>query len=331
VVENLLYEGLTVLCAPAKFGKSWFVLNLCIAIATGKDYMAFRTQKADCLYYSLEDNKHRLKKRLETVLKGAKPPANISFIVEADKLGSGFLERAQEEIDRNPNIGLVVIDTLQKIRKAGGSNTDVYGHDYEEMSQLKKFAGKNKLAVVIVHHTRKMKDDDDIFNTVLGSGGIAGTADTTIILSRAKRFDEQSKLSVTGRDIEEREFMVRLDKQTFQWEMCGDAKEMEEKRRRDEYETDFVVRTVKALLKAQPYGWTGTATDLIKAAFDMFGETYGGTNTALGQSIKRWEQKLYYDGIDHKEKRTGKERKHNFYKRSYRPPQIGLFGDNDDD
>jgi hypothetical protein len=84
-------------------------------------------------------------------------------------------------------------------------------------------------------------------------------------------------------------------------------------------------------MQNQPYGWTGTAAELLRAVFDVTGST-ALTPSAIGQALPKLSHKLYYDGICHEEKRVKGARKHVFYKRDYRTPQYGFFtkdGEND--
>jgi RecA-family ATPase len=53
---------------------------------------------------------------------------------------------------------LVVIDVLAKVRKPTG-NKQLYEADYEALAGLTQMAGELGLAVVVVHHTRKMASD----------------------------------------------------------------------------------------------------------------------------------------------------------------------------
>jgi hypothetical protein len=332
VVENLIVEGLTLLCAPQKIGKSWFVLDLCFSVAAGKDFWAFGTGKCDALCYLLEDPPWRIKDRVKKLFENSVPPSNVHFITEADKLGEGFLEHLQEELERNPQIGLVVIDTLQRIRKVNSKNTDIYGHDYEELAVLKKFAERNKIALLAVHHTRKTKDESDPFTNVLGTGGITGAVDTTLVIMKKKRADKEATLSITGRDVEERDVIIEWGgKGVWRWRMNGDAEEMREKRVREEYENDPLVKTVKALMKSSPYGWQGTVTELLRAVFDITGNTAQTTQT-LAAKIAKWSSGLYYDGICHEEKKIRGSKKHVYYKKAYRPAQYSFInGDNGDE
>ena len=77
IVENLLPTGLAMLCAPSKYGKSWMVLQLCIAAAEGNSFLNFKTVQCGSLYYALEDGKARLQDRLKKVLKGKNAPKGI--------------------------------------------------------------------------------------------------------------------------------------------------------------------------------------------------------------------------------------------------------------
>lgn len=42
VVEGLLPSGLNILASPPKYGKSWMVLALCLAAATGKPFLGYQ-------------------------------------------------------------------------------------------------------------------------------------------------------------------------------------------------------------------------------------------------------------------------------------------------
>ena len=71
---------------------------------------------------------------------------------------------------------LVIVDTFQMVRKP--SRDSAYAADYADLTPLKRLADANGIAVVVVHHARKM-GDADVFNTVSGTTGITGCADST--------------------------------------------------------------------------------------------------------------------------------------------------------
>ena len=114
--------------------------------------------------------------------------------------------------------------------------------------------------------------------------------------------------------------------------MVGTAEEEERKRKKREYENNPIVKTVKDLIKQYPMGWKGTATDLIKAVYDVTGSPCIYSTAALGKEIMNIETQLYYDGIEHSMKRSGSSRVHYFGKRqAYKPTYQQAIFDSDDD
>ena len=62
----------------------------------------------------------------------------------------------------------------------------MYAGDYDDISALKGISDQYGIAVVVVHHVRKLRDANDPFNEVTGSTGITGAADTSFILKRSR-------------------------------------------------------------------------------------------------------------------------------------------------
>ena len=77
VVEGLLPMGMGVLVAKPKLGKSWMVLDLCLAVAQGEPFLGFPTRQHGTLYLALEDGKSRMQTRLRRLLEGRPAPANM--------------------------------------------------------------------------------------------------------------------------------------------------------------------------------------------------------------------------------------------------------------
>jgi hypothetical protein len=117
---------------------------------------------------------------------------------------------------------VVVVDTLEKFRPLRNGKTDAYSTDYAALTGLQKIAGKFGVAILIAHHLRKMEADDP-FDTVSGTLGLTGAADTILIL---KRHGEAMTLLARGRDIEEKESAVQFSRHTCRWTILGDASEV---------------------------------------------------------------------------------------------------------
>ena len=78
------------------------------------------------------------------------------------------------------------------------------------------------MATLIIHHTKKAKDEDDWLNEVSGTQGIAGAADTLLFLKRG-RCQNMGILRITGRDVEESELAMSLD--GMNWRLEGNAED----------------------------------------------------------------------------------------------------------
>lgn len=48
VVDGLLPHGLSLLCSLPKHGKSWMVLDLCLSVASGGQFLGHRINQHDC-------------------------------------------------------------------------------------------------------------------------------------------------------------------------------------------------------------------------------------------------------------------------------------------
>ncbi len=161
----------------------------------------------------------------------------------------------EQALKQYSNIRLVVIDTLQKIRKQ--SNDINYSADYGEISLLKAFADKNKIAIILVHHLRK-QDDSDVFNKISGTTGIMGSSDTTFILEKKSRDDSVATLFVTGRDVEYQTFTLRFEE--CRWNLLERSfqKELEMKNA-----PEIIYKVISFINKNGK--WQGSATELLNA------------------------------------------------------------------
>jgi len=161
------------------------MLDLCIKVSKGEPIWNLQTHQCDVLYFSLEDRYQRLQQRLQKLTDEI--DSRLHFTIEAKTLQSGFIVDLQECLKKYPNTRLVIIDTLQKIRRT--SNDMSYSTDYQDISILKNFADNNNLAIILVHHLRK-QEDNDVFNMISGTTGIMGSADTTFVLKKKQEMTQ---------------------------------------------------------------------------------------------------------------------------------------------
>lgn len=111
-----------------------------------------------------------------------------------------------------PDTVLIVIDTLQRIRKVS-ADANPYASDYRDIGIFKQLADKHRIAILLIHHLRKMNDDDPM-NMISGTTGISGATDSNFVLKKDKRSGNDATLYCVGRDIEYRELQLEFDKAT---------------------------------------------------------------------------------------------------------------------
>lgn len=306
IVDNLLSVGLNILASPPKYGKSWMVLALCLAVASGGRFLGYTTNRCGCLYLALEDSQRRLKTRMDKLLAGKAAPAGFHFATMADTIDNGLFDELADFLKVHPDTGLIVVDTLQRVRGAAHGREGAYAADYREVGALKAFADSHNVALLLVHHLRKMKDDGDPFNMISGTNGIMGAADTTMVLTKEKRGDSNATLSVVGRDIESNDTVLQFNKETCHWENLGDADWFAEQQARREYQESPIVRTVKKLLEQSPEGWSGTAQQLLEAGRFISHTSLAPSPRDLSGKLKSLGKSLLdYDGIVYERKSNG--------------------------
>lgn len=237
VVPGYIAEGLTLLAGKPKIGKSWMVLDIALAVASGGVCLGnVPCEQGDVLYLALEDNMRRLQSRLHKLweyenLAGDIPvPDRLFFSTEWKRAGEGGVEDIREWIDEHPAARLVVVDVLAMFKATSrGRDQTLYESDYGALKDLQSLAMETGVAIVVVHHTRKSgSESGDPFEKVSGTLGLSGAADTTIILDRDQN---GCTLYGRGRDIEEIETAVMFDKPTCRWSALGKAADV---RRTDE-------------------------------------------------------------------------------------------------
>jgi hypothetical protein len=227
-------DGVTLLCSKPKFGKSWLVCDLCIA-ATADRYTLGekRPVQGDVLYLALEDSKRRLQRRMTKLLPtfSGKWPDKLTITTEWRRLHEGGLEDIRDWHSRAKAKGgrptLVAIDVLAKVRRPTG-NKPVYEADYEALTGLCKLAHELGIAIVVVHHTRKMAADD-LMETVSGSYGLTGAVDTVIVMANK---GGGAVLDVRGRDVESDELAIQFSKDSCRWTILGAAADVHQSEQR---------------------------------------------------------------------------------------------------
>ena len=256
IIPGLLPAGLALFAGPSKAGKSWLTLWLCLQVAQGKPVWGREIEPRTVLYLSLEDTLNRLQGRLFRLVGSEDTPERLILQTECPGIGQGLEEQITSFLYSHSDTGLVVIDTLQKVRSCDQSGS-MYASDYKDVSTLKSLADKYGICILLIHHLRKQAASDP-FDQISGSNGLMGAADTTWVMQR-KRTSKNADIILTGRDLDRR--TLYLHEENCIWLL--DEEETAEEQR--------LKAVPEYLWKVAEYGeqagkWQGTATELLSAA-----------------------------------------------------------------
>ena len=270
-VPGVLPEGVTILAGKPKMGKSWLGLGLSVSVSAGGRALGkIPTERGVALYLGLEDNKRRLQRRLKKILNGRSAPDGLEVYWEWPQLDHGGVEALDSWLQAHPETRLVVLDTLKKIRPRDGQSRSVYDLDYEALEPLVGLAAAHGVAILVVHHLRKLEAGDPL-DMISGSTGLTGGVDGALVLKR-DRGKQDATLMVDGRDIEEpSELALRWDADIASWSLMGDA---------EEYRMSEERRDIVNLLRrvGEPLG--------PKEIAQMLGRNYGAVRVMLSEMVK---------------------------------------------
>ncbi|MCM6847244.1 AAA family ATPase [Lactococcus lactis] len=158
LIDGVLRRGHKMLIAgPSKAGKSFALMEMCIAIAEGIPWFGFNCERGKVLYINMELDRPSAYKRFKDIYQGMNvPPNHLKNIsiwnmrghsIPMDKLTPKLIRRAQKE-----KFDAVIIDPIYKVLP--GSENDA-----EQMAKFTnnfdKVAAELGTSVIYCHHHSK--------------------------------------------------------------------------------------------------------------------------------------------------------------------------------
>ena len=255
IIDGLLYAGAYILAGAPKIGKSFLVAQIAYHVSTGEALWGYEVHPGTVLYLALEDDFQRIQSCM-FMMYGVNDTDRLHFATAAGKIGNGLDEQLENFIKEHPDTKLVIIDTMQKIREAGGEAYS-YASDYEIVTKLKAFSDKYGICFLVVHHTRKMESSDS-FDMISGTNGLLGAADGAFVMQKEKRTDNKAVLEVAGRDQQDQKLWLNFNRERCVWELTKTETELWKE------PEDPVLEKIKELVTETMPEWVGTATELVE-------------------------------------------------------------------
>lgn len=185
VIHGVLRRGHKMLiCGPSKAGKSFLLMELCVALTEGKRWLCFPCRKSRVLYVNLEIDRNSAINRIAKIYEALKYKASSSFdlwnlrgkAIPLDKLVPKMVRRMK---DRNYDV--VVVDPIYKVITGDENNAS-------EMAlfcnQFDKICTETGCSVIYCHHHSKgTQGQKNVIDRSSGSGVFARDPDAILDLT----------------------------------------------------------------------------------------------------------------------------------------------------
>jgi len=186
LIDRLLRQGHKMLIAgPSKAGKSFALIELCAAIAEGKEWLGWKCAQGKIMYVNLELDRasclHRFKDVYEALGWAPNSLQNIDIwnlrgkSVPMDKLAPKLIRRAQKK-----NYIAIVIDPIYKVITGDENSADQMAHFTNQFDKVCTELGS---AVIYCHHHSKgSQGNKRSMDRASGSGVFARDPDALLDL-----------------------------------------------------------------------------------------------------------------------------------------------------
>jgi hypothetical protein len=189
VIRGLLRQGETMnIIAASKARKSWLVVDLALAVATGRDWLGiFGTDSGQVLILDNELHPETTAYRLREIAKARNIPTDtVADRVFVDNLRGRLLDVAKlapyfESLEPG-RYKLIVLDALYRFLPPGTDEND-NGMMAEVYDLLDAYAARLGCCFVLIHHASKgNQSDKSVTDVGAGAGAQSRATDTHLVL-----------------------------------------------------------------------------------------------------------------------------------------------------
>jgi hypothetical protein len=227
LVDKMLPQGLIMLHADPKTGKTRMMDGLAMAVATGGmflgRYPVQQQGRAVCIY--LEDTPQDTQERMRVLLESEPVPDTLDLFWDWERLDVGGYADLDVYLTEHPDTKLVVIDTLEWVRPVRKTD-DIYSEDVKALRLFKDLADKHGLCLIVLHHSNKGQNDD-VIRSAGGTQGVAGSCDTVWRLQvHGDQDSNQATLAGLGRKIPRFKLLCEYHERAG-WQSLGDLQQVQ--------------------------------------------------------------------------------------------------------
>ena len=287
IVENLMISnGVYLLVARPKVGKSFFAQQLTYSLTTGKDFLGLKVNPSHVLYITTESELKQLEDRF--TLMNLKPNKDMLDVIDYEDIPDFYIREIERDINdltTKNNSLFIIIDMFKDIK----FDTDYDLNSYQEVNDVvfKKFKDicrKYNATLFVTHHLNKRDE-------TMGSVGLNADVSGILTLKESKNNYNKLTLMYKGRDSGRLELNIkRNNNQTF---------EVVNENTNDEIDYNLIL-FIKYAVQRKDFDYT--ISDILSKTNILL------TPTQLGGLIQRNLSLLEKEGLRITSKRTSNER-----------------------
>lgn len=184
LISGVLRQGHKMLLAgPSKSGKSFAMMELCVAIAEGHKWLGFQCRQGKVLYINLEIDPSSVKHRFYDIYKAMRIPwtngSNImvwnlrGYAMKLDDLAPKIIRRL-----RNNDVSAVVLDPIYKVITGDENNASEMGAFCNQFDKICAEAGVSM--IYCHHHSKGAQGGKKAMDRASGSGVFARDPDALV-------------------------------------------------------------------------------------------------------------------------------------------------------
>lgn len=196
VISGILRQGRKmILTGASKAGKSFLLMELGIAVATGSQWLGFQCMKQKVLYINFELAKDAFTDRLRVITESLRiKPSEISGMFytltlrgKAEKFKT-LLPSISHKVKRD-NYSFVILDPIYKTLLGDENNAEVVS---DFCNSLDKLSAETGATIVFCHHHSKSASSNTVAqNRASGSGVFARDPDAIVDLIEISPYDSE--------------------------------------------------------------------------------------------------------------------------------------------
>jgi hypothetical protein len=195
IIAGILFQGLKMMLgAPSKAGKTWILMHLGLALASGRKWMGHQCAKGSVLYINFELSEPFFRERAEKILTGMGIEGIPDNFYEINLRGyAGSAEKVLREVQRrikcikfNLPLVAIIIDPTYKLM-GDASDENAAGDIATLLNEFEKLSVETGAAVISASHFAKGDSSmKEAIDKIAGSGVFGRDPDSIVIMSPLK-------------------------------------------------------------------------------------------------------------------------------------------------